>query len=45
MDSIRKRGSFAMTPAAAEMLLIGILAGFFVSGVVQQLTPRPSRGA
>lgn len=32
-----------MTPAAAEMLLIGILAGFFISAVVQQLTSR--RGA
>jgi len=32
-----------MTPAAAEMLLIGILAGFFVSGVLQQLTAGRSR--
>lgn len=32
-----------MTPAAAEMLLIGILAGFFVSGLVQQLTAGRSR--
>src|SRR5690606_23721297 len=31
-----------MTPAAAEMLLIGILAGFFVSAVVQQLTAKRS---
>src|SRR5690625_1259994 len=33
-----------MTPAAAEMLLIGILAGFFVSGVVQQLAASRRRG-
>lgn len=33
-----------MTPAAAEMLLIGILAGFFVSGVLQQLTANRRRG-
>lgn len=29
-----------MTPAAAELLLIGLLAGFFVAGVLQQLAGR-----
>ena len=33
-----------MTPAAAEALLIGILAGFFVSGVMQQLAASRRRG-
>lgn len=32
-----------MTPAGAEILLIGILAGFFVSRVVQQLVARRPR--
>lgn len=38
MHSTDGRGEVGpMTPAAAEVLLIGILAGFFVAGVLQQL--------